>query len=137
MGLLDKLTTQGSALTYTAPGNGNIATYPQNYQAPTNPLATPTNQGGLSLHANASTGPYAVPGVSVAGAGTPFYSQVNAAWQTYKDGDPFNIIPIPAGNPGADLDLEGVVPLNNAHGNPELLQFYNTQNLPYDQNAPN
>lgn len=135
MGLKDKLEQNGSAFTYTAPGNGQVTPYPSQFQPTPNPLATPTNQGGLSLHAN-GIGAYATPGVSIAGNGTPLYNQVNAAWQSYKDGDPQNAIPVPGGNPGTDLDLEGIVPTNNAHGNPNLLVFYPQQNLPYDQNQP-
>jgi len=135
MGLIDILTTQGSKFTY--PANGTTPSpYPQGYIPPTNLLATPINQGGLSLHAN-GTGPNSSPGASIAGTSTALFGQVNAAWQTYKDGDPTNQIPIPVNNPGADLDLEGIIPPQNSHGNPNLLNFYSSQNLPYDQNAPN
>jgi hypothetical protein len=130
MGLKDILTQNGSALTYT----GGV--YPETYIIPTNPLATSPNQGGISLHANPLSATTAAPGASLAGTNTVSYAAVNAAFQSYNDGDPTNAIPTPGGNPGADLDLEGSIPPINAHGNPALLQFFSSQALPYDQNVP-
>jgi hypothetical protein len=88
MGLLDKLTTQGSTLSQY---DGGII--------PVNPLAT--NQS--NLHANLS----GQPGYSLDGANT---STVTAQYNAYDDGVP-NQIPLPS-----LLDTNGVVPPISAGG---------------------
>lgn len=81
MGLLDKLTTDGSVYSY---GNGQTP--------PTNPLATQQSK----LHADGAT-----PGYSISGDD---FSDVNAAYIAYNDGIN-NSLPMPS-----LLDLNGVRP---------------------------
>jgi hypothetical protein len=81
MGLLDKLTTDGSPYSYQ---NGGTP--------PTNPGATQQSM----LHANGSA-----PGYSLNGSQ---YSSVNAAFQQYNDGYA-NVLPQPS-----QLDRDGLTP---------------------------
>lgn len=81
MGLIDKLTTQGSNLSY---GNG---------QSPTvNPGATQQSK----LHTNGNQ-----PGYSLNGSD---FGDVNTAFQAYNDGVN-NILPLPS-----QLDINGATP---------------------------
>ena len=82
MGLLDKLTTQGSA--FTAHDGNN---------PPINPLSTQQSK----LHTDGNQ-----PGYSINGSG---FSTVNAVFQAYNDGVN-NILPQPS-----QLDLSGVTPV--------------------------
>jgi len=142
MGLKQKLENIGSFYSYTATGVGNggtaagLGTLQVNQVITPNPLATSPAVGGLSLHA-IEAGPTAIPGVSLVGNAAANQAQVNAAYISYNDGIDNNTIPIPGNNPLTDLDLEGIIPLSNAHGNPGLLGSYDFQLLPYDQNIPN
>ena len=79
MGLLNKLTSQGSTYSY---GNGQTPTV--------NPGATQQSK----LHADGSQ-----PGYSLTGAN---FGTVNAAYQAYNDGVP-NILPQPS-----QLDINGI-----------------------------
>jgi hypothetical protein len=81
MGLLTKLTTAGSSLSY---GSGTTPTI--------NPGATQLSK----LHADGNQ-----PGYSLNGA---LFSTVNTAFQAYNDGV-INILPLPS-----FLDLNGVTP---------------------------
>lgn len=82
MGLLNKLTGEGSVYSY---GNGQTPTI--------NPGATQQSK----LHADGNT-----PGYSLDGSD---FAEVNAAYQAYNDGMP-NFLPPPSG-----LDINGVVPV--------------------------
>lgn len=143
MGLKQKLENIGSFYSYTATGVGNggtvagLGTYQDNQIITPNPLATSPAVGGLSLHATETGATYAAAGVSLVGNAAANQAQVNAAYMSYNDGLDQNTIPIPGNNPLTDLDLEGTIPLTNAHGNPNLLNSYDSQQLPYDQNIPN
>ncbi len=88
MGLLDILTTQGSA--YSQYDGGNI---------PINPLATDQSK----LHADLS----GQPGYSLNGANT---STVSVQYNSYDDGV-INPLPLPS-----ELDLNGVIPPISAGG---------------------
>lgn len=89
MGLLDKLTTQGSTYSY---GNG--------ITPPTNPGATQQSK----LHADGTA-----PGYSISGDN---FSDVNSAYQSYNDGVG-NILPMPS-----LLDLDGLSPASYSQTGP-------------------
>lgn len=90
MGLLDKLTTQGSNYSY---GNGTTPTV--------NPGATPQSK----LHADGN-----LPGYSLDGSD---FSIVNSAFQQYNDGVN-NILPQPS-----LLDLDGQTPTQYINNLPQ------------------
>ena len=89
MGLLDKLTTQGSTYSY---GNGQTP--------PTNILATQQSK----MHADGNA-----PGYSVSGDN---FGDVNSAYQSYNDGVG-NILPMPS-----LLDLDGLSPASYSQTGP-------------------
>jgi len=89
MGLLDKLTTQGSTYSY---GNGQTPT--------TNPGATQQSK----LHADGNT-----PGYSISGDD---FGDVNSAYQAYNDGVG-NSLPMPS-----LLDLDGTTPPTYSNNGP-------------------
>ena len=89
MGLLDKLTTQGSTFSY---GNGQTPTV--------NPGATQQSK----LHADGAT-----PGYSISGDD---FGDVNSAYQSYNDGIG-NILPMPS-----LLDLDGQTPSSYSQTGP-------------------
>ena len=113
MGLLNKLQTVGSVYT-TYDGN----------TPPINPLAT--NQSNLHGNlAGAVNGGYSL-------NGGPSFQSVNAAYQSYDDGQAgafANSLPLPS-----TLDLNGVNPIVANHNN--FSQNASTQTLPYLQNQP-
>ena len=90
MGLLDKLTTQGSNLSY---GNGQTPTV--------NPGATPQSK----LHVDGNQ-----PGYSLDGSD---FTTVNAAFQAYNDGVN-NILPQPS-----QLDINGQTPTQYINNLPQ------------------
>jgi hypothetical protein len=121
MGLLDKLTTQGSKFTY--PADGTTATpYPQTYNPPINPLATQQSKLHGDL-AGAVNGGYSL-------NGGPVYQSVNANWHQYKDGDANNALPLPS-----NLDLNGTIPPFQT--SPVQIGQAGPQALPYIFNQPN
>lgn len=108
MGLLNKLQTVGSVYT-TYDGN----------TPPINPLAT--NQSNLHGNlAGAVNGGYSLNGSN--------FSTVNAAYQSYDDGQPNTL------EPPSTLDLNGVNPIIANHNN--FTPGSSTQALPYLQNQP-
>jgi hypothetical protein len=117
MGLIDKLTTQGSKFTYPADGSTPVP-YPASYVPPTNQLATQQS----TLHADAA-GTF---GYSLDGANS---NLITALYQQYKDGIT-NPLPFPS-----NLDLDGTIPPFQT--SPVQIGQAGPQALPYINNQPN
>jgi len=108
MGILDKLTTDGSVYSY---GNGQTPA--------TNPLTTLQSK----LHVDGTT-----PGYSLDGSD---FSDVNTAFQSYNDGYA-NSLPAPS-----ELDIDGAAP-NVALSDPSTPSINNTFSQgQYCSNLPN
>lgn len=118
MGLLDKLTTQGSKFTY--PADGTTATpYPQTYNPPVNPLATQQSKLHGDL-AGTINGGYSLNGSNA--------SLVQGLYNQYKDGDNDSLA-FPS-----NLDLNGVIPPFQT--SPVQIGQAGPQALPYIFNQP-
>lgn len=120
MGLLNKLTTQGSKFTYPADGTTTVP-YTPSYVPPTNPLATQQS----ALHADAA----GAPGYSLNGNNA---SGISNLYNQYKDGIS-NAIPLYPN--GSSLDLNGTVPPFQT--SPVQIGQAGPQALPYIDNQPN